>query len=109
VTVLDDLNGMVSRASVDELPAVLGALAEAEARVRLRLAESRVPLAIAPVSGGEDLSIEDAAKRFGAKVTTVYGLIRYGKIKAFKVGRYWRIPAAEIDRYRERQMRGGRG
>ena len=42
------------------------------------------------------LTIEDVAKRFGVNVTTVYRLVRRGKLPAFKVGNQWRFSEARL-------------
>ena len=37
------------------------------------------------------LKIEEVAKRFKLNVTTVYRLVRRGRLPAFKVGNQWRF------------------
>lgn len=59
---IPDLTPAIERASRDELPALLGALVVAEAKVRLRLAEVPAP---APTPTSRLLDVEQAAAMAG--------------------------------------------
>ena len=45
------------------------------------------------------LTIEDVAKRFGVKVTTVYRLVQHGKLPAFKIGNQWRFSETRLEEW----------
>ena len=40
----------------------------------------------------------DVAEELGLSLTTVYNLLRAGKLPGFKVGKSWRIPKDELER-----------
>lgn len=37
------------------------------------------------------LTVDEVAKRFGVNATTIYRLVKQGRIPAFKVGHQWRF------------------
>ena len=45
------------------------------------------------------LSVEEVAGRFGVNVTTVYRLVKQGKLPAFKVGNQWRFSQARLEEW----------
>jgi len=45
------------------------------------------------------LTVEEVAKRFGVNATTVYRLVRRGRLPAFKLGNQWRFSAARLDEW----------
>jgi len=45
------------------------------------------------------LSIEDVARRFRVNTTTVYRLVKRGKLPAFKVGSQWRFSEARLQEW----------
>jgi excisionase family DNA binding protein len=45
------------------------------------------------------LTVEDVAKRFGVDVSTVYRLVKRGKLPAFKVGSQWRFSEARLEEW----------
>ncbi len=45
------------------------------------------------------LTIQDVAKRFGVNTTTVYRLVKQGKLPAFKVGNQWRFSLARLEQW----------
>lgn len=44
-------------------------------------------------------SVEEVCERLGLHRTTVQKLLRKGRIKGFKVGRIWKVPAVALDRF----------
>jgi excisionase family DNA binding protein len=50
-------------------------------------------------SGSELLTLQEAAARLRVSKNTVYKLCRRGQIPSCKVGRQWRIRAADLDRW----------
>lgn len=47
----------------------------------------------------ELITPEEAATRLLVKPDTVKGWLRDGKMKGFKAGKFWRIPADELSRF----------
>lgn len=45
------------------------------------------------------LTIQDVARRFGVNATTVYRLVKRGKLPAFKVGNQWRFGKARLQEW----------
>lgn len=45
------------------------------------------------------LTVEEVAQRFGVNVTTVYRLVKRGKLPAFKVGNQWRFSEARLEEW----------
>ena len=45
------------------------------------------------------LRVEDVAERFGVNVTTVYRLVKRGRLPAFKVGNQWRFSEARLEEW----------
>ena len=45
------------------------------------------------------LTVEDVAQRFGVNVTTVYRLVKRGKLPAFKVGNQWRFSETRLEEW----------
>ena len=45
------------------------------------------------------LTVEDVAKRFGVNATTVYRLVKRGRLPAFKVGSQWRFSVSRLDEW----------
>ena len=43
------------------------------------------------------LTVEEVAKRFGVKATTVYRLVQKGRLPAFKVGNQWRFSETRLE------------
>jgi excisionase family DNA binding protein len=44
-------------------------------------------------------TVADVAQRFGVNVTTVYRLVKRGKIPAFKIGNQWRFDPARLQEW----------
>lgn len=53
------------------------------------------------------LTVEEVAERFGVNVTTIYRLLRRGKLPAFKVGNQWRFSQRRLDQWVEDHERVG--
>lgn len=45
------------------------------------------------------LTIQEVAKRFGVNTTTVYRLVKQGRLPAFKVGNQWRFSQTRLDQW----------
>ena len=45
------------------------------------------------------LTIGDVAKRFGVNTTTVYRLVKRGRLPAFKVGNQWRFSETRLEEW----------
>ncbi len=45
------------------------------------------------------LSVEDVARRFGVNTTTIYRLVKRGKLPGFKVGSQWRFSEYRLDEW----------
>ena len=45
------------------------------------------------------LTVEEVARRFGVNVTTVYRLVKRGKLPAFKVGNQWRFSETRLEEW----------
>ena len=50
------------------------------------------------------ISIEDVALRFGVNVTTIYRLVRGGKLPGFKIGNQWRFSEKILDAWAADQV-----
>lgn len=53
------------------------------------------------------LTVEEVARRFGVNVTTVYRLVKSGKIPAFKIGNQWRFDPARLQEWVSEKERIG--
>ncbi len=53
--------------------------------------------------GAAVLTVGDLSEYFRVHPSTVYRLLRRGKIPAFKVGNDWRFSREEIERWQEQQ------
>ena len=53
------------------------------------------------------LTVEEVAKQFGVNVTTVYRLVKRGKLPAFKVGNQWRFSEARLEEWVANRERVG--
>ncbi|MBI4598504.1 MAG: helix-turn-helix domain-containing protein [Candidatus Omnitrophica bacterium] len=47
------------------------------------------------------LNVEDVAKRFGVNTTTIYRLVKRGKLPGFKVGSQWRFSELRLKEWVE--------
>ncbi|MBI2095335.1 MAG: helix-turn-helix domain-containing protein [Candidatus Omnitrophica bacterium] len=45
------------------------------------------------------LSIQEVAERFGVNITTVYRLVKRGKLPAFKIGNQWRFSESQLEEW----------
>lgn len=60
-----------------------------------------------PQNGKAYLTVEEVAARFGVNATTVYRLVKQGKIPAFKVGNQWRFSLDRLEQWAEDRERIG--
>jgi len=106
-----DLASLVAAAEPEELPRLIGQLAEAQAAAMARLtAEAAQPKAAAPSSGL--MTLRQAAAQCGMRVETLASLARrgllQGAVEAPTRGRgkrrRWLIARAEVDAFREHQQ-----
>lgn len=51
------------------------------------------------------LTPEEAAEALGVGVGTVYRKLQSGDLAGFQLGRQWRIPPAELEKLRQRELR----
>jgi excisionase family DNA binding protein len=90
----EDLVRAVAEAEPAELPALVGAFAQAQAVALARLTAPR------PAEGARPMiRPEDAAERLCIPPSKVYSLLRSRQLQGVKVGKYWTIPADALDRY----------
>ena len=52
-----------------------------------------------PQNGKAYLTVEEVAARFGVNATTVYRLVKQGKLPAFKVGNQWRFSLDRLEQW----------
>ena len=45
------------------------------------------------------LTVEQVVKRFGVNVTTVYRLVKRGKLPALKIGNQWRFNETRLEEW----------
>jgi excisionase family DNA binding protein len=91
---LEQLDRLVTEAEPAELPALVGAFAQAQAVALARLTAPR------PAEGARPmLRPEDVAERLCVPPSKVYALLRCRQLQGVKVGKYWTIPADALDRY----------
>ena len=50
------------------------------------------------------LRIEDVMEYLNIGKNTIYGLLQSGELKAFKIGKLWKIPRKALEEYVERAM-----
>ena len=48
---------------------------------------------------GELISMDELCKALMVGKSTAYGLLRNGSIRAFKIGRVWKIPKRAVSQY----------
>lgn len=56
----------------------------------------------------EVLTIAQVAKYLQISEMTTYKLVKEGKIKAFKIGRHWRVKKEDLTEFIEKRKRGER-
>ena len=54
----------------------------------------------------ELLTVETLCQKLKVSENTAYQLLQTGQLKAFKVGRMWRIPQSSLDSYVVNQLSG---
>lgn len=47
----------------------------------------------------EALKVEEVARLLQVSARTVYVLLKYGKLRGVRIGRAWRVPRDEVDRF----------
>lgn len=52
-----------------------------------------------PQNGKAYLTVEEVAVHFGVNATTVYRLVKQGRIPAFKVGNQWRFSLDRLEQW----------
>lgn len=50
-------------------------------------------------NGKAYLTVNEVAERFGVNVTTVYRLVKQGRLPAFKVGNQWRFSQDRLEEW----------
>lgn len=50
------------------------------------------------------LRIEDVMEYLNIGKNTIYGLLQSGELKAFKIGKLWKIPRKALEEYVEKAM-----
>ena len=60
-----------------------------------------------PMAEKTFLTVEDVAKRFGVNSTTVYRLVKRGRLPGFKVGKQWRFSEVRLREWIENHERIG--
>ncbi|HEY0908178.1 MAG TPA: helix-turn-helix domain-containing protein [Candidatus Paceibacterota bacterium] len=54
------------------------------------------------MSGKEFYTAQDLAEKLGVNIMTIYRYIKAGKLKAYKIGKEFRIDKAEFDAFLKR-------
>jgi excisionase family DNA binding protein len=96
------LPGAVRDARQEDLPTLAGALAEAQARLQMRLQTPATPVA----AGEQFLTPKEVAERLRVKPSHVYDQIRKGKLPGSKHGKYVRVPADALAQVLRQRTRG---
>lgn len=52
------------------------------------------------------LRIEDVMEYLNIGKNTIYGLLQSGELKAFRIGKLWKIPRKALEEYVEKAMNG---
>lgn len=52
----------------------------------------------------EVLTVDEVLDYLGIGRNSMYGLLKNGDIKAFRIGRKWKIPLKEVDAYIDRSV-----
>ena len=50
------------------------------------------------------LRIEDVMEYLNIGKNTIYGLLQSGELKAFRIGKLWKIPRKAVEEYVEKAM-----
>lgn len=50
------------------------------------------------------LKIEDVMEYLNIGKNTIYGLLQSGELKAFRIGKLWKIPRKAVEEYVEKAM-----
>lgn len=60
-----------------------------------------------PINPGVNviLTPEDVMERLDIGKNTMYSLLKSGEIKAFKIGRKWKIPSKELNAYIDKKVK----
>jgi excisionase family DNA binding protein len=98
----DDLLAAVRDADLETLPGWIGALAEALALAMARLMVRQGTLTQCAETA---LSPGAVAARLDLPPSKVYHLLRSGSLRGAKVGKYWRVPPAELTTYLKQRAR----
>ncbi len=96
MSALDAVNSMLDTAvaelPADELPALIGLLAAADARARARLAVPQ-PATTMDLS---NLTAEQIAAEFGVPTSEIYALARQQRLPCVKIGKYVRFSLSQV-------------
>jgi excisionase family DNA binding protein len=90
---VEQLSTAIREARSETLPSLAGALAEAQARLQVRLAT----LGPSPPAAESYLTVQEVALRLRVKPSHVYGRIRRGQLPGIKEGKYVRVPAGALE------------
>ena len=100
MTVLPDLAALAREAASEDLPALLGRLAEAEGILRQRLMATVPPDTSTAPAPDENLGAEEAARRLGVSVDWLYRLKVPFKVR---IGRRVLFSAKGLERWNKQR------
>jgi len=93
---LEDLEQAVAETPVSQIPALIGILAQLQAKAQLKmLSQQKV---ISDHDGGL-LTMRQAAERLNVPESRAYELARQGKLPAVRIGKYVRISVDALAQY----------
>jgi hypothetical protein len=109
--VFAELDKMIGEASPADLPALAGKLAEAEARLRMKMLQPE-PTANSPVEKEADplhrarcLSPEKIAEIIpGLGVSKIREMLRTRRLPGYKEGKCWLVPLVALEEYVSQRM-----
>lgn len=100
--IVADLEQVLAAVPVAEIPALIGVLAELQAKAQLKLlSEQKV------TKGGREalLTMRQVAERLNVPQSRAYELARKGKLAAVRIGKYVRVSVEALAEYQAKLPR----
>lgn len=97
--IVGELEQALAETPVAEMPALIGALAELQAKAQLKmLSEQKL------TKGGREalLTIRQVAERLNVPESRAYELARQGKLPAVRIGKYVRVSVEGLAEYQSK-------
>lgn len=93
---LSDLEQAVAETPISQIPALIGILAQLQAKAQLKMLSAQKALSDRQ---GDLLTMRQAAARLNVPQSRAYELARQGKLPAVRIGKYVRVSANALAEY----------